>query len=74
MFAGKRVRIFGHDDVAGRAAVERWAVQLTSVGADVDALSFAGLHQVDGKPVNDLNESLLMDAASFAQVERMLPQ
>jgi hypothetical protein len=73
MFGGKRVRIFGHDDEAGRGAVERWAAQLTSVGADVDAFSFAGLQQVDGQRVKDLNDSLLMDAASFARVERMLP-
>ena len=73
MFAGKRVRIFGHDDEAGRGAVERWAAQLASVGADVDAFSFAGLRQADAKPVNDLNDSLLMDVGSFARVERMLP-
>jgi CHC2 zinc finger len=73
MFAGKRVRIFGHDDEAGRGAVERWAVQLASVGANVDAFSFAGLRQADGKPVKDLNDSLLMDEGSFASVERMLP-
>ena len=73
LFTGKRVRIFGHDDEAGRAAVERWAGQLASVGADVDAFSFAGLRQVDGEPVKDLNNSLLMDAMSFAQAERMLP-
>lgn len=73
MFAGKRVRIFGHDDVAGRVAVERWAAQLQTVGADVDAFRFAGLVQRNGKPVKDLNDSLLMDAASFAQAERMLP-
>jgi hypothetical protein len=73
LFAGKRVRIMGHDDRAGRRAVELWAGQLTSVGADVDAFSFAGLRQTDGAPVKDLNDSLLMDAASFARVERMLP-
>jgi CHC2 zinc finger len=73
MFAGKCVRIFGHNDEAGRGAVERWAGQLATVGADVDALSFTGLCQVDGKPVKDLNDSLLMDAASFARAERMLP-
>ena len=65
MFTGKRVRIFGHDDEAGRGAVERWAAQLASVGADVDAFSFAGLVQADGKPVKDLNDSLLMDAGEF---------
>ena len=73
LFADKRVRIFGHDDEAGRGAVERWAAQLASVGADVDAFSFAGLQRVDGQPVNDLNDSLLMDVGSFAQVGRMLP-
>ncbi len=73
LFAGKRVRIFGHDDGAGLGAVERWARQLASVGADVDAFSFTGLRQVNGKPVKDLNDALLIDATSFAQVERMLP-
>ena len=73
MFTGKRVRIFGHDDEAGRGAVERWAAQLATVGADVDAFSFAGLRQMNGQAVKDLNDSLLMDAGSFAQVERMLP-
>jgi hypothetical protein len=43
------------------------------VNADVDAFRFAGLVQTDGKPVKDLNDSLLMDVASFARVERMLP-
>ena len=73
LFTGKRIRIFGHADEAGRGAVERWSAQLASVGADVDAFSFAGLHQGDGKPVKDLNDSLLMDVGSFARVERMLP-
>ena len=73
MFTGKRVRIFGHDDAAGRVAVELWAAQLETVGADVTAFSFAGLVQSDGKPVKDLNDWLLMDAASFVQLERILP-
>ena len=73
LFAGKRVRIFGHDDDAGRGAVERWAAQLASAGASVDAFSFAGLVQTDGKPVKDLNDSLLMDVASFNQAGKMLP-
>lgn len=71
--SGKRVRIFGHDDDAGRGAVERWAAQLTSVSADVDAFSFAGLARADGKPVKDLNDALAMDAASLAEAGRMLP-
>ncbi len=73
LFAGKHVRIFGHDDEAGRGAVERWAAQLASVGADVDAFNFAGLVQTDGKPVKDLNDALLMNAGSFATAERIMP-
>lgn len=73
LFAGKRVRIFGHDDPAGREAVDRWARELATVGADVSAFAFEGLAQVDGKPVGDLNDSLKMDAPSFAQAERILP-
>jgi hypothetical protein len=73
LFAGKRVRIFGHDDEDGRGAVERWAAQMVSMGADVDAFNFAGLRQLDAKPVKDLNDSLLMDATSFAEAGRMLP-
>jgi hypothetical protein len=65
LFVGKRVRIFGHDDEAGRAGVERWARQLTSVGVDVGTFNFAGLRQINGKPVKDLNDSLMMDAESF---------
>jgi len=72
MFTGKLIRIFGHDDAAGRAAVQHWAAQLATVGADVDAFTFAGLVQVDGKPVNDLNDSLLMDGASLTAAGRML--
>ena len=58
---------------AGRAAVERWGRQLFLMGANVDAFSFAGLVQADGRPVKDLNDSLLMDDAGIAQLERMLP-
>lgn len=71
LFTGKRVRIFGHDDDAGRGAVERWAAQLESIGADVDAFSFAGLHQVDGKPVKDLNDLTSIHADDF-EAERIL--
>jgi hypothetical protein len=73
LFEGKRIRIFCHSDEAGRAATKRWAAQLESVGADVDAFNFEGLRQVNGSPVTDLNESLAMDAASFREAERMLP-
>ena len=71
LFAGKRVRIFGHDDEAGRAAVELWAGQLEPVGADVDAFTFAGLRQVDGQPVKDLNDLTSIHADDF-EAERIL--
>ncbi len=73
MFAGKRVRIFGHEDEAGRAGVERWARELASVGTAVDAFSFGGLVQADGRPVKDVNDALAMDGASFTEAGRMLP-
>jgi hypothetical protein len=71
LFTGKRVRIYGHDDEAGRAAVELWARQLASVSADVDAFTFAGLRQVDGQPVKDLNDSTSIHTDDF-EAERIL--
>jgi hypothetical protein len=55
-FAGHRVRIFIHDDDAGKNAAERWAAQLQKVGCIVDGFSFDGLVQADGEPVQDLND------------------
>ena len=71
LFAGKRVRIFGHDDEAGRAAVERWGAQLASAGADVDTFNFEGLWRVDGEPVKDLNDCTSIHADDF-ESERIL--
>jgi hypothetical protein len=71
IFAGKRIRIFGHDDDEGRGAVERWARQLETVGADVDAFSFAGLRQVDKSDVKDLNDCTSIYVDDF-EAERNL--
>jgi hypothetical protein len=60
-FRGKRVRIFGHADEAGRGAVHRWAEQLQAVQAQVDRYSFDGLVKADGSPVKDLNHFILAD-------------
>ena len=51
-FAGKRVRIFQHDDAAGRDAGALWAAQLIAAGVDVDGYSFAELSRADGHTVN----------------------
>jgi hypothetical protein len=64
-FAGKRVRIFPHVDDTGADAVNRWAEQLASVGADVDAFSFAGLRRADGQPVKDFCDLAAIHADDF---------
>ena len=64
-FAGKRVRIFVHDDEAGHAAFERWAGQLADAGAEVDGFDFAGLVRDDGAPVADLNDLARIGADSW---------
>jgi hypothetical protein len=54
LFAGKRVRIFGHADEPGQAAAARWASQLAEVGCDVDGYSLGGLLQSSGAAVDDV--------------------
>lgn len=54
-FAGKRVRIFAHDDASGYQACERWQASLAPHAREVDAFSFAGVITREGNPANDLN-------------------
>jgi len=61
LFAGKRVRVFGHDDTAGAKAMTRWAEQLSAVQAKVDGFYFHGLVKADGSPVKDVNDFLRAD-------------
>ena len=71
-FAGKRVRIFVHDDAAGEKAVARWGQQLIEAGIEADGYSFAGLMQADGSsPVKDLNDFMRMTPE---QVEKHAPE
>jgi hypothetical protein len=65
--AGKRVRIFVHDDEAGEKAVARWGQQLIEAGIEADGYLFEGLMQADGKPVKDLNDFMRM---SPEQIEK----
>ncbi|MDC0065544.1 CHC2 zinc finger domain-containing protein [Verrucomicrobia bacterium] len=69
--AGKRVRIYGHNDTSGSAAVTRWANQLIRVGAEVDAVTFQGLRTTDGNPVNDLNDLCYVHADDFEREENI---
>lgn len=64
-FAGKRVRVFPHLDETGEGAANRWAEQLSEVGADVDAFSFAGLRRCDGAPFKDFNDLAAIHADDF---------
>ena len=66
LFAGKRVRVFVHDDAgAGAGAFALWCEQLLSAGAVVDGFSFDGLFQSDGRPVKDLNDFCRIGADSW---------
>ncbi|HET9375656.1 MAG TPA: hypothetical protein VFO40_11825 [Chthoniobacterales bacterium] len=66
-FQGKRVRIFVHDDDAGRGATSDWAHQLRGIASGVDGYRFDGLWKADGEPVEDLNDLLMIDADSWEQ-------
>ena len=61
MFAGKRVRIFAHDDATGYRAAARWQAALEPHAAMVDAFAFAGIRTRAGQAAKDLN--------GFAQCE-----
>ena len=69
--AGKRIRIFSHNDRSGIASTKRWAKQLKNVGSVVDAVSFDGLVQTDGAEVCDLNDLCNVHADVFEQHEEI---
>lgn len=52
-FAGKRVRVFAHSDMAGRAAGIRWSLQVETAGGHADSLAAAEVHPT-AKDLNDL--------------------
>jgi hypothetical protein len=66
-FAGKRVRVFVHADVAGLKAAQKWAAQLIEAGASVDGFAFDGLLKSDGGAVKDLNDLALIGADSWEE-------
>lgn len=71
-FTGKRVRIFAHDDDAGRAAAIRWKSQLQGVGARIDIFECGGVPLHDGKTSGDLNDLARADADFWEENRTML--
>jgi hypothetical protein len=74
LFAGKRVRIFGHADEPGQAAAGRWASQLSSVGCTVDGYSFAGLLQSSGPAVDDVCDFAHVDPDQWETLRHEIEQ
>ena len=70
-FAGKRIRIFAHNDRAGQAAAQRWTEQLKDI-ATVDQFSFDGLIQSDGQPVKDRNDLLKISGDSYRRNAKLI--
>ena len=64
-FAGKRVRIFVHDDADGLDAAHRWAGQLRHIVSRVDGFTFNDLVRADGKAVKDLCDLASIDVDSW---------
>jgi hypothetical protein len=64
-FKDKNVRIFSHADDPGREALQRWAGQLYGTAAAVSGYDFAGLIQVNGELVGDLNDLSNIDYDSW---------
>jgi hypothetical protein len=59
-FAGKRTRIFVHDDDTGYSAARDWTDQLKGVASKADGFRFDDLVKTDGNPVKDFNDLLLI--------------
>ena len=74
LFRGKRIRIYPHNDPAGRDAASRWVWELEIEGqaGPVDIFTLAGHRQPNGSPVGDLNDVARSDVVN--QPEGMLPR
>lgn len=64
-FKNKRVRIFPHDDPAGRKAAGNWEKQLRAVGAETDCFNVGGVALDGGGVSKDLNDLVRTDADAF---------
>ena len=73
-FADKRVRIFQHNDKAGRNAGALWAARLTAAGAEVDGYCFGGLKRADGSAVKDLNDFAHVDPDQWEEQREIIEE
>lgn len=64
--AGKHVRVFGHADVAGQEAANRWRLILHAKGVRSDAFVF---RPTPDFPVHDLNDLLVHDSGRATVTE-----
>jgi hypothetical protein len=68
-FRGRRVRFVVHADDAGKASLALWSKQLHGIAAGMDSISFGSFRRADGKPCSDLNDTLLVNAHTFANTQ-----
>lgn len=74
LFAGKRIRIFGHADEPGQAAAARWASQLAGVGQEVDGYDLGGLLQSSGAAVDDVCDFAHLDVDQWETLRHEVEQ
>jgi hypothetical protein len=73
LFAGKRVRVMAHADKTGIQGAAKWAEQLTSVRAHVDAADFTGLLMADGSPAKDVNDCTRLNPTQTNELKDLIP-
>ncbi|MBV9877605.1 MAG: hypothetical protein JO025_22960 [Verrucomicrobia bacterium] len=74
-FRCRRVRMVPHNDPDGGSYLSavRWAKQLRSVGADVDAFLLKGLTKTDLAPIKDLNECVEISPEEARKLKELFP-
>lgn len=72
---GRRVRMVPHNDPDGGSYLSaiRWAKQLRSVGAEVDAFLLKGLTKTDLAPIKDLNECVAIAPEHAQRLKELFP-
>lgn len=75
LLAGKRVRIYPHDDPGGQGqeAASKWVAQLQRAGCNVDAFDFSDLRKACGAPVKDVNDLSELHSDDLDVLEELIP-